>query len=248
MYLDLGRRNVSLPGHMQASHNTLVVIIAMSIRTEMDRLLSWFRAFRSHLMKAWHLWLALFPILIVFFLLWKYGVTEPRIRTAGLVLQLAGLCTVVWGIQETRMLFGRPAWFTVIRQWFGCFPAYRRQAISGKGNYTMPAFKVHARGHASASASRDPTIETRIEALENNVSHINDRITQTQKEMDDRFREQIELFEAEQETRRKQVEELRTKLEMSETGGLRISLVGALWLFVGAILSTAAPELAGWLK
>lgn len=220
----------------------------MSLRTEMDRLLSQFRVSWSQLIKAWHLWLALFLILIVIFPCLKYGFSEPRIRIAGLLLQLAGLFTVVWGIQKTRMLFGRPDSLSVVRQWFSIFLPCWRQAVSGEVNSTMPVFTGQGRANAAASANSDATIETRVDKLEENISHINDRITQTQKEIDDRFQTQVDLLETEQETRRRQVEDLRAMLEMSEIGGLRISLVGALWLFVGAILGTAAPEIAGWLK
>jgi len=37
-------------------------------------------------------------------------------------------------------------------------------------------------------------------------------------------------------------------LEATGTGGVHISAIGASWLFVGIILSTAAPEIAEFLK
>jgi hypothetical protein len=42
--------------------------------------------------------------------------------------------------------------------------------------------------------------------------------------------------------------EIMSALEASSTGGVSISAIGALWLFVGVILSTASQELARWLS
>jgi len=87
-----------------------------------------------------------------------------------------------------------------------------------------------------------------VEALEKNVKYISDRIDRIQTEMDQNARAQQQVLEQEQQTRAKEDEELRAKLEATETGGLRISAMGALWLFVGVTMSTAAPELAKWLN
>jgi hypothetical protein len=38
------------------------------------------------------------------------------------------------------------------------------------------------------------------------------------------------------------------KLEATGTGGIHISAIGASWLFVGVILSTAAVEIVQWLN
>ena len=42
--------------------------------------------------------------------------------------------------------------------------------------------------------------------------------------------------------------EIMTKLETTETGGLTISAIGAVWLFVGVILSSSSVELAHFLQ
>jgi hypothetical protein len=44
----------------------------------------------------------------------------------------------------------------------------------------------------------------------------------------------------------REIEDLTTrrKLELSQTGGLSISAVGLVWLFLGIVLSTASAEIA----
>jgi hypothetical protein len=91
-------------------------------------------------------------------------------------------------------------------------------------------------------------METRVDALERNVKLIHGRIDHTQSEMDQKFRTHAALLDREAQTRARDDQALREKLEATETGGLHISAMGALWLFVGVTLSTAAPEIAKWLN
>jgi hypothetical protein len=44
--------------------------------------------------------------------------------------------------------------------------------------------------------------------------------------------------------RKKEDEETRRKLELSQTGGLSISAMGLVWLLWGVILSTVSTEIA----
>jgi hypothetical protein len=94
----------------------------------------------------------------------------------------------------------------------------------------------------------NPTIETRLEALEKNIEAVQGRITSTQRAIDEQGHKSSEELAAEVNSR--QAEDARTRgmLESTATGGVHISAMGATWLFVGVVLSTAAPELAEWLK
>jgi hypothetical protein len=92
------------------------------------------------------------------------------------------------------------------------------------------------------------TLDARVEALEKNVVAIHERITQTQHEMDGEFRRVTEAIEGEKHLRKSEDLAIREKLEATSTGGVHISAIGALWLFVGVTLSTAAPEIAALLR
>jgi hypothetical protein len=84
--------------------------------------------------------------------------------------------------------------------------------------------------------------------LEKNIQHLNKRIDETQTEMDQSFRAQSGALEEERQERSREDRLLSAKLEATETGGLHISAMGALWLFIGVTLSTASVELSAWLK
>lgn len=208
----------------------------------------WLKALGLWLAERRHFWLAVFVVAIALLFALRRGVTEPEIRITGLLLQILGIATVAWGIRETRALFGRPSLVTLFREWLRRFPVYGGRIVSASANITLEGTTLHARGYVSANAGPDATVEARIEALEKNLRYTNERIDHTQGEMDQTFRRQDDLLEQEQQTRATEDQEILARLEVTETGGLHISAVGALWLFVGVTLSTAAPELAKCLK
>ena len=57
-----------------------------------------------------------------------------------------------------------------------------------------------------------------------------------------------EELEAERSSGQAEDERTRGMLETTAIGGVHISAIGATWLFVGVVLSTAAPEIASWVK
>lgn len=178
----------------------------------------------------------------------RKGVSEPEIRLTGLALQVLGIATVAWGIRETRALFGRSDIFTLARNWFRRAPVYGGRVVSGSINVTLPGLKAHASGYASSTATLDAAIEVRVGVLEKNIKHLNNGIDETRAEIDQNSLAQSAALEQEKQERSQQDQELSAKLEATETGGLHISAMGALWLFVGVTLSTASVEIAAWLK
>lgn len=220
----------------------------MTLAAQFRQLILWVRAFWLWLMEPRHFWLAILVVVLAGGLSLRRGVTEPEVRITGLVLQILGIGTVAWGIRETRVLFGRPTLVDKFLDWLRRFPVYGGHLVSGSANITVGPASVHGRGYTSASAGLDASVQARVDALERNVKLINERISHTQNEMDQKFRIHADLLEREEHIRGREVQALRAKLEATETGGLHISAMGALWLFVGVTLSTAAPEIAKCLK
>jgi chromosome segregation ATPase len=107
---------------------------------------------------------------------------------------------------------------------------------------------VNGRGHVSANAGANATVEARIEALEKNVGILSDRIALTQNEMDKKLREQTERLKQERASWQRDHEQLSKRLEASETGGLHVSAAGVLLLFFGVAMSTASPEIQRWMN
>ena len=200
------------------------------------------------LVEARHASLAAAVICVALVISLRPHTTEPVIRLTGLVLQLLGIGTVIWGISETRALFGHASLTSKVRAWLVRFPLLRRNVVVAAAGVELAAAVGKGRAHVTYGPGTNPTIDARLEALEKNVTSIHERISQTQKEMDEEFQKTADALKREEQSRRADDRAIRHKLEATGTGGVHISAIGALWLFVGVILSTAATELAQLLK
>jgi hypothetical protein len=207
-----------------------------------------FKAVWPWLTEARYAWLSAAVIGVALVISLRPHTTEPVIRLTGLVLQLLGIGTVIWGISETRALFGHPSFASKTKAWLSRFPLLRRNVVIAAGSGTFSVAVGKARAHVTHGPGANPTIETRLDALEKNVTSIHERISQTQKEMDEEFQETADALRREEQSRQVEDNAIREKLEATETGGVYISAIGASWLFLGVILSTAAIEIAALLK
>lgn len=200
------------------------------------------------LVEARFAWLALGVIGAALMVALRPHTPEPIIRLTGLVLQVLGIGTIIWGISETRALFGHPSFAEKAKSWLERFPLSRRNIVIAVGAGSLAAVTSKARGYTIQGPGQNPTIETRLEALERNVSLIHERISGIEKEMDEEFRKTAEALKNEEQQRHAEDNSIREKLEATGTGGVHISAIGASWLFVGVVLSTSGIEIAEFLK
>ncbi len=102
--------------------------------------------------------------------------------------------------------------------------------------------------HQTHRAGTDATLEERVDVIEKNLALANERINQTQQEIDAHACAAAAAVKQEQDARIAEDRAVREKLEATGTGGVTISFMGAIWLFVGVTLSTASLEISQWLK
>lgn len=196
------------------------------------------------LREAKYAWLLFVIIGGALFLSFRPHTSEFHIRLIGLVLQILGICTVIWGIGETRALFGHPSFTSKAKAWLGRFPLLNRGVFVAASNLAVTFSVGKARAYVTSGAGQNPSVENRLDAIEKNITSIHERIDQTYKEMDDEFRKVGEVLMQEKQSRQAEDNVIRDKLEATGTGGLHISAIGAACLFVGVVLSTLAPEIA----
>lgn len=206
------------------------------------------RALGPWLSEARHVWLALAVNVAALAIAFRSGTSEPVIRLTGLALQVLGIGTVIWGISETRALFGHPSITSKAKGWLGRFPLLKRNIVLGVAGCEMNAAFGKARAYVTYSPVPTPTVEARLDALEKNIVSIHERISQAQNEMDQELQKANEALKAEKQSREAEDSALHAKLEATGTGGVHISAIGASWLFVGVLLSTAAIEIEKLLK
>lgn len=195
-----------------------------------------------------YFWLSTLIIVVALVLAIFPQATEAKIRLAGLFLQLFGVSTVIWGISETRALFGHPSLASKTKALIVRLLPFRRKTIGIVASIEAKSDTGKAREYITNSPGPNPTIDTRLDSLEKNISLINERLDQTQREIDLEFQKANKRLKQEKKERLEDTNSIREKLEATGTGGVHISAIGASWLFVGVILSTASVEIASWLK
>jgi len=173
--------------------------------------------------------------------------TEPKIRITGLVLQVLGILTVVWGISETRRLYGLPSIASKVAAFFEAFPLRRRSVVVAAGGGSIRISGGKARAYGTHGPGENPTVDSRLAALERNIASIHERITSVERDIEDEVRKAADALATEARARETEDRSIRERLETTSTGGIHISAIGTVWLLFGVLMSTASVELAKWL-
>lgn len=205
---------------------------------------SWVKRVTIWVKQRWYGWFALLVVILALVIAFRPGTNEPLIRWTGLILQLLGICTVIWGIEETRRLFNHPTLLESISRYFTQFPPFKERIVEVHlaGASKLPRLKL--RGVLTNNPPPSATLEQRVGFIEEKVNNLFMQVAEGSKKIDEAMQAQTVALEQERSERTKQDHTISEKLEATETGGLHISAIGALWLIVGVFLSTAAPELA----
>lgn len=200
------------------------------------------------LMEYRHAWLAILVVALALVICFYEDPSERSVRLTGLVLQILGIATVVWGISVTRALFGHVSVASVILNWAQRCPLLKQtHSLSGSVSVSV-ASSLKASGYQTNNPPANATVDQRLESLERNVQLIHDRISGAQNEFDSDIKKASEALGIEAAVRETADRRLNETLQETSLGGVHISAIGALWLFVGVTLSTAAPEIAGWIQ
>ena len=214
----------------------------------MRKFLTWLKSILRWLVEWW--WgeffcclVVLSPVFISFL-----GAGEAAFRYTGMVLQLLGIGEVAWGINATRKEFDLPSVFAVWRERLNHFPPFGGQVLTGSVHITLPSNTINARDYSLVVAGVNSTIDERVQALEDSLKRVNDRVSQTQNEIDQEFRKQYDALKQEQQDRSNEDQGILEKIESIETGGLQISAIGALCLFFGVFMSAIPSEFAGFMN
>ena len=201
------------------------------------------RSLSVWLWDARHFLLAFGTVLIALVVV-SFAPTERAIRLTGLVLQILGIATVLWGVSETRTLFGRPSVARKVKNLLGQFLDGRRRADVSESGINVSASFVGGRMHSIYSPKEGNTSDQRFLMLEKNVIAIHERIQNAEAEIDLAIRKSEESLDRERRARESEDKAIKERQEAAGIGGVHISAIGALWLFFGAVLSTASPEIS----
>ncbi len=217
--------------------------LKLLIRSHTRKTIAYLRALRFWFWESRVFWLAILGTVGVPVAVLVWWPHEHIIRYAGLGLQLAGIGTVWWGIREARKLFEHPTFWMQAREWFRRRPRYRGR-VTGIAGSSLSVSTASGRLSVWSDVGPAATLEQRISALEKNLIGVRDDLTRFQNKTENDIRKQDEAIKKEQQARENADQEIREKLKATETGGLHISAMGALWLLVGVTMGTIPAELA----
>lgn len=220
--------------------------MSLIIKSQMilGNFIRWIKAIVPWISEPRLFWLCILVVGISVYCVFLEGVSELKIRIAGMFLQLCGVATVALGVRETRKLFGYPHFFQLTLAWAKRFPKYYLRRITAEVNIAIPGIEMSVSGYTWRPADPDAPIEKRLEVIEANLSDLNARFDQAQQRLDHETRKIHSQLDEEQLLREKDDQETRKKLEAAQTGGLRISAMGLVWLSLGIIMSSTSVEIA----
>lgn len=207
------------------------------------------RLHRHVVVEPWPLWvLAALPFAIPLVLSPMLAEMEPRLRLAGLALQLLGVATVAVGIRNVRKQFGLPG---IIDKATETARALRWPEPKGR------VFNVEVREPAGISASMSaaaaigiavqgptPTVEQRLAGLERSLQGASQSIAELRTLIADEVGARKAGIEAEEKRRAEADSVVGKALQDATAGGIRLNAMGVVLLFEGLVLSTASMELA----
>lgn len=191
-----------------------------------------------------HYWCAIAVLIGCIAVTGACGWSEKAFRLSGMFLQLGGVLTVVWGILKTRADFGQPTVRSQFNRWLKEFPSFHPREITASMNGTFPGFFGEAYASVTHGPSADQTVEGRLAHLEKIVKELDiaqgkthTAVLQAEKKAQQALDEQARQFAG-------LLADVSKKIETTATGGVHVSAVGVVLLFVGTIFGGAATELS----
>lgn len=115
-------------------------------------------------------------------------------------------------------------------------------------NGILPGLSGRGYLHTTHGPSADQTIEGRVTHLEGIVKKLEDAQGRIHVAVVEARAKAQEALDAQALQLSGQIDAVSKKIESTATGGVHVSAIGVVLLFVGTIFGGAAPELEKWLK
>ena len=206
----------------------------------------WIRAHGPWLMQARRVWVPVVVALAIVLVTSLLPTTaEDRVRYCGLILQLLGIGTVVFGIMSKRRLFRRPSLLENVRHWLSRRP---RWGVTQHTILSPATGSLSLSGTARLSVWRGvgPTasLEDRVAAAEANLITLRSELSELTDQLQAEAGKRVEAVNAERQARETAVRDLRAHLEGLGAEGLHMEMTGVFWLVMGVVLATIPGEIA----
>jgi hypothetical protein len=165
---------------------------------------------------------------------------SDRCRWAGMLFQIAGVCCVIIGLNDSKTFFGESGLFgSAWNVFISIFHIFDRpKVVPASANFSVGPVSVTARAHAPQI---NPTIESRLVELEAKVDSLETALERTKRELTSQI---TQLVRAEHEERVSALSDANNKLRAVVTGDIALQAAGAAYLIVGVVLTSIPDEFA----
>ena len=186
--------------------------------------------------------LAIVSYAILFFPSVIFDCKESEIRWLGLIFQIIGILVVLRQLDSRLKLFRKPSFLSSIKRYWQRFPSRHTKNINLSVHSSLGALTGSAR--ISVRRRSNSSLESRIDALEGEVEDLRRDIRDVEKALNRHKEDNRNLLETMREENRRRHESLERLVDEAVVGGIHLEWVGILYLLVGIVLATTAPEIA----
>ena len=167
---------------------------------------------------------------------------EDQLRYAGVMLQMAGLVAVVYGIASNRRLVGRAGVKDSMLRWFK-----RLRGASRKSDVlTVNPLVIKPVAHSLKLESR-PSAESigeRVNQLERQLAELRNSMNRSDRTLREQLSEAKEDASRRARALSQQLSSVGEQVENLAAGGSVTELIGVVWVAIGILLSSLPEELA----
>jgi hypothetical protein len=168
----------------------------------------------------------------------EYHGYEDHVRVVAVLLQILGWLGVFRGVLETRAQFGLAGIWTTFTAWLKRFPVLFPKPITGNMRASIGPVTSNASATISTNINQSLPLDEQmrqvvvaIEQLRKDDEAIRSNVAKVD-------REQRAAIEEERRTRDGEIKNVRSTLTSHATGGINLTLCGAVCFLIGGMLGT----------
>ncbi|GKS77326.1 hypothetical protein AVME950_20540 [Acidovorax sp. SUPP950] len=186
------------------------------------------------------------PVFLAIFIILAFNRSEQSFRVSGMLLQLLGLVCVVRGLIELRREFRMSSLRDGAISWIKCFWSGEPTYVEADGIFTYSSHVDARISTAIPNMVPSANIEDRLARIEAAMRIAAHRLDEAELNMSTEIRRLSELVMHESTDRKYALLEFGGKLQQVSTGGMALSAMGTVWIFIGVVLASVSVELNRW--
>ena len=169
---------------------------------------------------------------------------EDQLRYAGVLLQMAGLVAVVYGIASNRRLVGRAGVKDSLFKWFKRLRGGAMKTVVAKPIPLVSKTKAYpVRSESRPSAK---SVDERVDLLERQLAELRNSMDRTDRALREQLSEAKEDASRRARALSQQLGGVSDRVENLAAGGSVTELIGVIWVAIGILLSSLPEELAAF--